>query len=1424
MKKISIQNPFPILFALILTAILLILVTPGWAQLSLTSTSTAVVVDFSTTLSGVNNGAFNRASGNAIFAATPVAGQLDADAWAVTADGATSGAAATFPGALNASFNDFTAVATANTGWGSCAISSDVMLAILPSGSQATPGSITLKIVNNTGSTLNELVVSYVAQAYNDQARSNKIELWHSADNTASSYTEVSSVEFTSTAVASSTTEGGTQSATIGSLNIADGNNYYLRWFFNDVGGSGSRDEFFLDDISVTGNVSSSPAISLGTMSGSALCTSSGTASGYQTFTVSGDYLTGNLTVTPPADFEVSTDGGSTYGTSQSVPVSGGNVTSEPLTVRVRIASSASAGTPSGNITVSGGGATSQTVAVSGTVGETPTLSVGDISIIGFRSDADDGISFVTWVAIPNGTSITFTDNAWDGSALLTNENTAVWTNNTGSTIAAGTVIAGTFPSSPGTWDLGTGTSGTLSGIAAGGENIFAYQGPACNPSFIHGLSTNGAWLTSGIVANETSYLPAALNVSNGNFVVTPHIDNGQFTGSRSNQSTLAAYKPIVHNSSNWTYNDDGTVFGTLSSTDFTLGSNPEVNISVTSNTATETGAPTITVTLTASAAVSGNQSVTLAVTGTNITGSDYSLSTTTLTIPGGGTSITATFQILDDSNVEGSETAILTISAPTAGIVLGTTLSQNIVITDNDGSTFYSQASGNANSGAIWDIVPSGTGQTIASLGGFSNVRSIVVQNGHTVTIGTSGTDVLDLTVNSGGVLLASTTNTNPTYLDIFGNIICNGTIGGATNGIGFDFEGTNQTISGSGSMIVTRLRKDDTQNTTTNVVINKDIDLVFGGACIYNNVNFTNIHFTIGSGYVVTVNGDTGSNGDISIDGTNGASGNERGGSITVNGSLIVSNKIFALSNNNATYPCSITIGSTGTIRTYNMDVNINNPGFTAFTINNGGTLTVTNNLAVQGGTLTTNNGVILTSGGSLMHGFGTPSGGGSVSGNITIQRQGTTSSEKYNYWSSPVSGGTLPGSGGYQYIALNGTNAYTDDNNPNPDPGWAAFSGAMTNGKGYASKGANLASFTGAPNNGSINIGVTTSSQPLSSETAPSKFNLIGNPYPCGLTAFDATNGLANNNSGVIAGSLYFWYDDGSSGSDYAANDYAVRTGVGGTAANSGGPSPSNNIGAGQGFIVEAIATGNVNFSNNMRNNNNSQFFKTEEDTFMNRIWLTLSNADLYNEILIAFKSDATEERDLLYDAYKLRGNSQITFAAVQQEEEFVIVAFPPVSSERVIPLTTYVAAAGNYTITNKHDEYMEAIPVYLEDRLLGTYTDISNNGTYSAYMSDENSVNRFYLHFAPLATSISETAEAQLKTYANGDELIVLLSNFNESKGTLSIIDMAGKEVFAQQNTNLQNNFISVSTTSFSSGIYAVNLITETNSYTVKTFVK
>ena len=223
------------------------------------ATATAYNITFGATVSGVSNGAYTGAG----FQATPTAGQLDSDAWAVTgwSDGALAfgGTNTTGDYARGAS-----AVAVTTGGFYNFTASpiSASSLGIQPGGSDWAPGTVTLRIQNTTGGTLTSFDVAYKLYVRNDQARSNSFNFSYSSDNT--TYTPVGALDYTSTAALDALGFVlNNRSTTITGLSIANNAYFYIRWSGADVGGSGSRDEFALDDISVTGYAAGTTSVQL---------------------------------------------------------------------------------------------------------------------------------------------------------------------------------------------------------------------------------------------------------------------------------------------------------------------------------------------------------------------------------------------------------------------------------------------------------------------------------------------------------------------------------------------------------------------------------------------------------------------------------------------------------------------------------------------------------------------------------------------------------------------------------------------------------------------------------------------------------------------------------------------------------------------------------------------------------------------------------------------------------------------------------------------------------------------------------------------------------------------------------------------------------------------------------------------------------
>ncbi|OFX22228.1 MAG: hypothetical protein A2033_07040 [Bacteroidetes bacterium GWA2_31_9] len=178
-------------------------------------------------------------------------------------------------------------------------------------------------------------------------------------------------------------------------------------------------------------------------------------------------------------------------------------------------------------------------------------LASGDVAIVQYRYDAEDGFSFVVLKSFTDSVKIKFTDNAWGGSSLATNESTITWTA-PATGINAGTVV--TIQNNTGV-DVGT-VSGTFSGLSTTGDNIFAFTGDVSNPTFIFGLSTL-PWLTTGAVNTNNSYLPSNLTNGVNAIAFSTENDNGFYNVTPISGATSTILASIC-NESNWLFDDDG--------------------------------------------------------------------------------------------------------------------------------------------------------------------------------------------------------------------------------------------------------------------------------------------------------------------------------------------------------------------------------------------------------------------------------------------------------------------------------------------------------------------------------------------------------------------------------------------------------------------------------------------------------------------------------------------------------------------------------------------------------------------------------------------------------------------------------------------------------------------------------------------------
>ncbi|MEM0895690.1 MAG: hypothetical protein AAGJ79_02305 [Verrucomicrobiota bacterium] len=194
------------------------------------------------------------------FASDPAAGQLDSDTWRATGFSSDGSFGGDFVSGDFARGTDADGVSTGGIyafevgGAGS----GDFGLGVQPAGSDFTPGDFTLRIQNSTGTTVSEIGINYDLYVYNDADRANSFDLSYSTDD--SNYTSVPAGAFTSAAGASGSPQWVSTGigTTITGLNLLAGSFFYVQFSGDDIGGSGSRDQFAVDNL----NVSVAPEVS----------------------------------------------------------------------------------------------------------------------------------------------------------------------------------------------------------------------------------------------------------------------------------------------------------------------------------------------------------------------------------------------------------------------------------------------------------------------------------------------------------------------------------------------------------------------------------------------------------------------------------------------------------------------------------------------------------------------------------------------------------------------------------------------------------------------------------------------------------------------------------------------------------------------------------------------------------------------------------------------------------------------------------------------------------------------------------------------------------------------------------------------------------------------------------------------------------
>ncbi|WP_367755865.1 T9SS sorting signal type C domain-containing protein [Flavobacterium sp. WC2430] len=473
---------------------------------------------------------------------------------------------------------------------------------------------------------------------------------------------------------------------------------------------------------------------------------------------------------------------------------------------------------------------------------------------------------------------------------------------------------------------------------------------------------------------------------------------------------------------------------------------------------------------------------------------------------------------------------------------------------------------------------------------------------------------------------------------------------------------------------------------------------------------------------------------------------------------------------------------------------------------TINSGHTLKITNGVTVSGGSLIFEDTASLVQINSINN-----------IGNITFRRlTSPISNLDYTYWSSPVSPQTLfnvsPNTLSDKFYSFNGSTDSWVQESP---------SKTMDKGIGYIIRGPQnyvapnppglyQASFVGVPNNGSVQIPITTSVE---------SSYLLGNPYP---SALDADTFIKNNP--ILDGTLYFWTHNTNIGTNvsspgsgvyaYSGDDYASYNLTGGAGTGAGlaaGSStnlgsfnatiPSGKIGSGQGFFVTTKTSGTITFANTMRvgvgaiTGNNSEFFKFQsskstEIVEKSRVWLNLfSTEGIFKQLLVGYITGATNDIDSSYDGDSFDGNEYLDFYSINNDRKLVIQGRSlPFDNNDKVPLGYRSEIEGNFTIAiDEVDGLFKDQVVFIEDKLLNVVHNLKKD-SYTFTTGKGVFDDRFVLSYTNKTLAIDNFDIIEKGVLISNKNKEVKINSSVENIDTVLIYDLLGRQIYKKSNVN------------------------------------
>ena len=479
--------------------------------------------------------------------------------------------------------------------------------------------------------------------------------------------------------------------------------------------------------------------------------------------------------------------------------------------------------------------------------------------------------------------------------------------------------------------------------------------------------------------------------------------------------------------------------------------------------------------------------------------------------------------------------------------------------------------------------------------------------------------------------------------------------------------------------------------------------------------------------------------------------------------------------------------------------------NPGVT-LSVGTGRSVTVNGPLSGSGAVVVNNGCLALRNG---LSGF---------AGSFTYTRNGWTSQNRYNFWSSPVQNFPLTGLGGLFRYAF-------DESVANGQPqysGWISPMGNMQAGRGYTAVNAGNVSFTGTPNTGTVTYPATRTAVGVNDWFGFRGFNLVGNPFSSDLdmgiggSGFFASNGgagpLANNN---IDASAWVW--DGNpantAGTGIDAGRYLVLNQL----------SPTNRVAPGQGFFLRVnpgTTNTNVTFAGYMQTCGGGAFYRTEGG--FERLKIEVAHHEGHRDhVLLGFGANFTTDYDNGFDGNKVGGHPAMDLAAKGTDnKDYQHLALPVPDRQFAQPLALRVGQPGLFTFTAPEVDARTAQSFFLHDRQTDEYTLMQPGRSYTAQLVPGNYTDRFRLVLA--SEVVGETSSA-IRLYAYEKEVFVNFPAQQNGLAQIAVFNALGVEVARFANVSVSAGLRRLNLAGVATGVYVVKIVSETGQYEQRVYL-